>query len=325
MTKKNKLGQIEKFLIKNNIKAEQVLFMKSDASRRRYARIVNGSKNKILMHDPDSRNLRKFLDIAKIFGELDLSVPSIYTEDPDLGFILLEDFGDETYNHYINNNLKYDFLYENAIEVLSVLQKAEIPDNLEIFSQKQILKEVNIFLDWALPYYFEEEISGKLINDFNRNWDEIGKIINSKSKVITHFDYHIDNLVWLKNRSNFKRVGILDFQDALVGPPAYDLVSLLQDARRDVSEELQKKLKEQYLTFYKGTSDEFNFFYDCVGAQRNTRILGVFARLKTRDNKTSYIKHMNRVWRNLNNNLKNPELKNLASCYKYFIPNEIAE
>ena len=184
---------------------------------------------------------------------------------------------------------------------------------------------VSIFLEWTVPYYFGDTKNLILRNNFINNWKEIAKIIHSKSNVITHFDYHIDNLVWLKNRTNHRRVGILDFQDALIGPQVYDLVSLLQDARINVNEKLQKKLKNRYLKSYRGSKDEFNLIYDFVGAQRNTRILGVFARLKLRDNKVGYQKYMNRVWENLIDNLKNPELKNLANSYKYFIPKEVSE
>ncbi|PPR80043.1 MAG: hypothetical protein CFH01_00028 [Alphaproteobacteria bacterium MarineAlpha2_Bin1] len=325
MIKKNKLNQLEDFLIKNDIKPEQIILMKSDASNRRYARIYNQKKSIILMDDQESINLEKFLSIADIFENLGLSVPKIFIKDIEKGFFLLEDFGDETYNNFIQNNSEYDYLYESAVDVLGILQNANIPGDLEIFSENRILKEVSIFLEWTVPYYFGDTKNLILRNNFINNWKEIAKIIHSKSNVITHFDYHIDNLVWLKNRTNHRRVGILDFQDALIGPQVYDLVSLLQDARINVNEKLQKKLKNRYLKSYRGSKDEFNLIYDFVGAQRNTRILGVFARLKLRDNKVGYQKYMNRVWENLIDNLKNPELKNLANSYKYFIPKEVSE
>ncbi len=325
MVIKKKLHLIEDFLTKNNISSDKLVLMKSDASHRRYHRLYNQEESMILMDDQEFINLERFLNVANILKEINLSVPEIFKVDHDKGFVLLEDFGSETFNNFIQNNSKYDLLYESAIDVLKILQDADLPSNLEVFSEKRILNEVQIFLDWTLPYYFGETKNQKLKKDFIDSWSIIAKIIHSASNVITHFDYHIDNLIWLNDRSSFKRVGVLDFQDALIGPAVYDLVSLLQDARITVSEKLQNKLKKRYLQFFKGTLDEFNLIYDCVGAQRNTRILGVFARLKLRDNKLSYQKHMNRVWKNLKNNLKNPELKDLADSYKYFIPEEISK
>ncbi|MAR78808.1 MAG: hypothetical protein CMM18_01105 [Rhodospirillaceae bacterium] len=322
MIKKNKLNSLEFFFNNNRIKPDQIMLMKGDASNRVYSRIYQNNESMILMDDQDKLNLKKFLNVSQSFLEIELSIPKIFCKDLDEGFALMEDFGDTTYTNYINKNIEYDHLYENAIDVLLRIQKGLAPNYLDYFTDKRVIEEVSIFLDWTLPFYFKGRVNQKLKNNFIDCWSEFAKVIFSKSNVITHFDFHIDNLIWLKNRKGFRRVGILDFQDALIGPPVYDLVSLLQDARRDVDEGLQKKLINKFLKENKYSMDEFKFLYDCVGAQRNTRILGVFARLKLRDNKDSYLKHMNRVWGYLKNNLQNPQLKDLHNCYSDFFPEE---
>ena len=322
MIKKSKLNFLESFLNKNNIKPRELILMKGDASNRVYSRLYHKDKSMILMDDQDPINLNKFLNVLDTFLKIKLSVPEVFYKDSDKGFALMEDFGEETYTNYINKNLEHDLIYESAIDVLLRIQKEAVPKYLEYFSERRVVEEVSIFLDWAVPFYFKDPINEKLKNNFIDCWSKFGKVIFSKSNVITHFDYHIDNLIWLKDRHGLRRVGVLDFQDALIGPPVYDLVSLLQDARRDVDDDLQKKLMNKFLTHYKYSMDEFNFLYDCVGAQRNTRILGVFARLKLRDGKGSYLKHMNRVWGYLKKNLQNPQLRDLYNCYIDFFPEE---
>ncbi len=320
---KNKLNQIELFLNKSGIKSAKLMLLDGDASKRKYARIFDNDNSKILMDDQDCQNVNNFLNTTKIFKKLNLSVPEIYAVSLEDGLVLLEDFGDLTFNECLKKTHVHEYIYESAVDIITEIHSSEFSNNLKIYSTNQIIDEIKIFLDWAMLYFTGKNNYNDVTKNFLKKWLEIARFININSNVIVHYDYHADNLIWLGDRKGLNRVGILDYQDAIIGPPVYDLVSLLQDARVDVNKKLQSALIDRYLKNYKGKAKEFEYLYDCVAAQRNTRILGVFARLYLRDSKKNYLKYTERVINNLRENLKNPELKELKEFYEMLIPKQM--
>ena len=147
--------------------------------------------------------------------------------------------------------------------------------------------------------------------------------MNSYNNSIIHFDFHVDNLIWLPNRLGVKKVGLLDFQDAVLGPSVYDLASILRDVRREISKNLEAKMIDRFLEKIGGCKNNFYLAYNSVGAQRNTRIIGVFCRLLVRDDNSSYLPFLPRAWELLNQSLDDPSLIEIKKWFNKNIPSEI--
>ena len=182
------------------------------------------------------------------------------------------------------------------------------------------MRELRLFSDWFLPQILDGSALEDAQADYVSLWRDMLKAVRLEARLFVHRDYHADNLMWLEDRSGIKRVGLLDFQDALAGDAAYDLVSLLEDARRDVPLPLADELKQHYLQRSGADAISFSAAYALLAAQRNCKIVGIFTRLAARDGKQHYLDYLPRVWGHLNHDLEHPLMASLARYMNQYIP-----
>lgn len=266
-----------------------------DASNRRYERLMLNGRTAVLMDAPPQKgeDIRPFVRIAEFLTGLGLSAPRILAQDSQHGFLLLEDLGDDLFARVIAADPAQEMpLYAAATDVLVALHQAK-PPKLEPYSPEFMTEMAGLAWQW-----YQKGITG---SDTGRAAFEVAflpmlRAHASEQTVLIQRDYHAENLLWLPQRSGVLRVGLLDFQDARTGHPAYDLVSLLKDARRDVSPTVEEAMIQHYINATGWKSEPFRIAYQLLGIQRNLRILGVFARLSLHYNKPHYVDLIPRVW-----------------------------
>ena len=299
------------FLQKNNIQHFQRVRLAGDASSRRYERLTWQAKTLILMDAPPPETISQFVKVAKILSAQGFSAPKIYACDAKNGFLLIEDLGDDLFARLIEAGEDEEALYKLAVDFLLALTRTPFPAELPKFSDDYILDQNQMFLDWYVLDKTGYAITENLRSEYDEIWRPLLKKIRAGSEVILLRDFHAENLLVLKERKGLQALGLLDFQDALVGPAAYDLVSLLQDARREVTPTMASKM----ISYYMGEAgvDEvgFRLSYAILGAHRALRILGIFSRLAKQDGKQSYLKLMPRMLHHLQANLVHPDLRDL--------------
>jgi N-acetylmuramate 1-kinase len=267
----------------------------SDASFRRYFRVKTIEGSFIVMDaPPQNESIEAFLKISQILNTINVNVPFIYEVDNVLGFILMQDFGSDTYLDVLNDD-NQQLLYSDSIETLIQMQKLVKKDLCQRYTQKILFDEMSLFVDWYLKRYKKIELTIKENEELLTCFETISKKVLSQEKFFVHRDYHSRNL--MNQKSN--NPGILDFQDALVGPVTYDLVSLLKDAYIEWDEEIvldhAVRYWEKANTNKLITNLEFSTFYkdfECMGIQRHLKILGIFARLSIRDKKNQYLENI---------------------------------
>jgi len=314
-----------RFLEKHGWQEKEISFLAGDASHRRYYRLGSADDHVLLMDAPlPMENIEHFIQIDKLLWDMGFSVPEILAADREQGLALIEDFGDHTYTRILEDTTKYIPLYETAIDVLIVLHKkfdAKLHKDIRPYTLAEYMREANLFIEWYYPKIFKQGLSESGRKAWDHCWREALNIVLDSKKTLVLRDYHIDNLVWLKNRKGIQRCGLLDFQDALEGSATYDLVSLLEDARHDVPKEIQNKMITRYLdAFPKLGHDGFFKEYYTVGAQRSTKIIGIFSRLAFRDGKRRYLSCIPRLWKWLEGDLAHPHLKSVKEWFDYYIP-----
>jgi len=291
------------FLAKNNFVNCSIQKVAGDASFRSYYRIFHGKESFILMFAPPGHeDIRPFMAIDNFLVENNFSAPKIFAVDKLEGFLLLEDFGDDSYTKVLaaskdKKNLEFE-LYKNATDCLLELHKTLPPQDLPQYNHDLLFREVMLFVDWYLVHNKKIILSIADIARFKALWFDLFDLINRENQVLVLRDYHADNLMLLSGFENYKSVGLLDFQDAVLGSRAYDLVSLLEDARRDVIAENRQKIIAHYLSLSQ-LSDEgkksFMLDYEILSLQRNIKIIGIFSRLAARDSKPHYLNLLPRV------------------------------
>ena len=308
-----------------------------DASFRSYLRLrrPDGASAVLMDAPPPAEDTRPFLAVARLLAGLGLSAPAILAADPQAGFVLLEDLGDATYGALLGaappQAAEVD-LYAAAVDVLVRLRGAALPASVPMVPDEPwrlppfgpaFAANAELLLDWYLPAV-GMSVDEAVRAEFAAAWAAIAPAALAGPAVLMMRDYHAGNLIWLPGRAGLARVGLLDFQDATLGPAAYDLVSLLQDARRDVAPALEAAMIARYVAACTGEAgfDEqgFRTAYAALGAQRNTRILGVFVRLARRDGKPAYLALLGRVWGLLERDLAHPALAPVAAWFDRHLP-----
>jgi aminoglycoside/choline kinase family phosphotransferase len=330
--------------------------MPGDASTRSYARLVRDDGVVILMNSPRrpdgpaiydgksysaavhlAEDVKPFVAIAGGLRERGFSAPAIHHADLDQGFLITEDFG---FEGFIEGDPPAPIpeRYEAATDVLAALHRQSLPEILPLapqmtyaiptFDNDALLVEVGLMLEWYLPDRGVEPNS-TLRAEFVTMWrDLLGKTAAAARTWVMR-DFHSPNLIWLGERSDTARVGVIDFQDAVLGHAAYDLVSLLQDARIDVPEQLELTLLTRYIKARRAADEGFDpagfaELYAIMSAQRNTRLLGTFARLNRRDGKPQYLRHQPRIWTYLSRSLAHPTLSRFRDWYGTHVPPPLA-
>lgn len=313
---------LQSFLRQSNWESASRHPLASDASGRTYERLSLNAKNAILMNAPYStgEDVKPFVAVTSMLKDLNLSAPSIYYKDIKNGFLLIEDLGDDLFALLCKNSPEKEHgIYSSAVDLLLHIHRNPAPKSLPMYDMNVYLRESKLLTDWYVPTALGSPLSKSLIEEFHDILHETFLKIPSDNPVLVMRDYHAENLIWLPKRSGINRVGLLDYQDALAGHPAYDLVSLLEDARRDTSNDLQKNMINQYVSKTQLDAEEFFTAYNVLGAQRNIKIIGIFSRLSLRDKKSNYINLIPRVWDHLINNLNH----NACSTLKQWISQNV--
>nr|WP_165388395.1 phosphotransferase [Sphingomonas populi] len=290
----------------------EILPLAGDASFRRYFRIVAPNRRAVLMDaPPPQEDPRPFIAIAGWLAERGFRAPAILGSDLVHGLVLLEDFGDDRLRETADAEPeRQTALYGAAIDILVDLHTHEAGD-VPPYDRAVLHREVNLLPEWYCPAVgIEPDLAG-----YVAAWDAVFDAALVGPRVTVLRDYHAENLMLLEDGS----FGLLDFQDALAGHPAYDLVSLLQDARRDVPVEIEAAMLARYHAAT-GAGDAFDTAYRVLGAQRNAKIVGIFTRLWQRDGKPRYAALCPRVWGYLERDLAHPDLAPVAAWFDANIP-----
>lgn len=302
------------FLKREGLHKAPVTSLPVDASKRRYFRLPNA----LLMDaPPPDEKTAPFEFIAELLNDVGLSVPRIYASDHTHGFLLIEDFGDLLYSRALEDGVCEKLLYGETINALIHLhqQVSENMANFPPYNSDVFLREAEVFTEW-----YGLSLSEKEIEDFKDIWADAFKSQPILPESFVMRDVLVDNLLWLPIRQGFNRCGFIDFQDAVWGPISYDLVSLLEDARRDISPQFAQEMLEIYFEAFPDLSrEDFWASYSLWGAQRCTKILGVFSRLAKRDGKPKYLAHLPRVKRILARDLQHPSLKNIRQWFDTYL------
>jgi N-acetylmuramate 1-kinase len=295
-----------------------VSILAADASFRRYFRAARGDGSRAVIMDapPPHEDPRPFINMAEYLCGQGFRAPKIWGQNLDEGLVLLEDFGDVRMREYLDEHPdKERQIYQQAIDTLVRLKQTPAAP-LAPYDLDAYMREVRLLTEWYMP-------AMNLPVDqaaFDAVWQAaLAPISGAEYQQTTVLrDYHAENIMLLDDGQQ----GIIDFQDALAGHPAYDLVSLLQDARRDVSVQLEANMLEYYRSETKA-GDDFVRHYALLGAQRNTKIIGIFTRLWQRDGKERYLSFLPRMWDYLERDLEQPGLEPLRQWFDANIPRDI--
>jgi len=327
--------------------------LQGDASTRTYERLLGSRRNAVLMNAPRrpdgppvregrpysaiahlAEDVKPFVALARGLKARGFSAPTIYAADLEAGLLIMEDLGEEG---VIEGTppAPVPERYEVATDVLAALHQLDLPDTLTVspeldyrippYDADALLIEAELLLDWYLPHRGVGNVPALPRASFRRLWTQALAPSLTQKPVWVLRDYHSPNLIWMPERDGLEQIGMLDFQDAVMGPAAYDLVSLTQDARVDVPEELELHLLGRYIKARREADPAFDMrafaaSYAVMGAQRATKILGIFARLSRRDGKPGYLRHIPRIWTYLQRCLAFTDLVPLKEWFDTHVP-----
>ena len=309
------------FLAANGWEGAEIRPLAGDASFRRYFRVHKDGTTAVLMDaPPQHEDIGPFLTIAGHLLDRGFLPPRPLAINRETGLLLLEDFGDDRVGPLLGREPEREReIYESAVDTLAGLAADPAPDDIPPYDDAAMAREVALFTDWYAPSLGLEVDQDGFQAAWRHCWGGVIEEIERRPVLVLR-DYHADNLMVLPGR---RELGLLDFQDALAGHAAYDLVSLLQDARRDVAPALDEAMLERYMDAA-GVADRdtFRAHYETLGAQRNTKILGIFTRLWKRDGKPHYLPLQPRVWGYLERNLRHPALEPVRAWFDSNVPVE---
>ena len=326
----DRFGLINAFLEAQGWGGAASVPLAGDASFRRYFRLNHGTRRAVLMDaPPPEEDVRPFLKVARHLTGIGYSAPQVLAEDTENGLLLLEDLGDETYTQVLKTGgTSEEALYSLAVDLLIDLHRlpkqAAIPKGLPPYGNGRLLDEALLLPQWTLPALTGEFPPEDLRRSYGEAWLSLFPLVHAQPKTLVLRDYHVDNLMWLPDRNGVKACGLLDFQDAVAGAAAYDLMSLLEDARRDIAPDLFAMLKERYFAAFPGLDrGAFETVFAILGAQRHAKVIGIFTRLCVRDGKPDYLDHIPRVWKLLEGSLQHPALTPVKDWFTLHVPNEM--
>jgi hypothetical protein len=333
-----------------------------DASTRCYVRVARNGRSAMLMDQPQNAEAApcpasatpeerralgynavarlagadcgRFIAAARFLRARGLAAPEIYADDAREGFVLLEDFGDDLYADVLENGGEEEALYAAAIDAIALLHAEGAPQSLSqdtslyAYDQVACLAETDLMTEWFMPLALGRRAREEETEEHRGLWRDALRAVREQTPVFVHRDFHAQNLFWLPARNGAARVGVIDFQDAVAGNRSYDLISLLEDARRDVAPDLARAMKLRYAAAMKARGQEpdaevWAAETAVTAAQRNAKIAGIFARLASRDGKPRYLAHLPRVWGHLEADLEHPVLADLRAWYDRTIPRDL--
>jgi N-acetylmuramate 1-kinase len=326
--------------------------IQGDASTRSYERLTRDGATYVLMNSPRrpdgppvrngkpysaiahlAENVTPFVAMTQALRRQGLSAPAIFASDRESGLLVIEDLGEELVVGG-EPSAPIEMRYEAATDLLAELHCEQLPTvvpvepgidyRLPLYDLDAFLIEVDLLPDWYLPK-LDVKISDSKRDGYRALWREALMPVLAGPHTWVLRDFHSPNLLWLPEREGTSRIGLLDFQDAVIGPEAFDVASLLQDARVDVAEGLEMTLLSRYTRARRAANATFDTpafarAYATLGAQRASKVLGIFARLERRDRKPQYLRHLPRVWTYLQRSLAHPALAPLAAWYRANVP-----
>lgn len=313
---------LQNFLKKCGWEDAERCLLARDASFRWYDRLTDGEKSMVLMNAPiPQENPAQFVFVDEILERIGAKVPHIHHRDLDNGFLLLEDFGDDTFTRLIARGEDEMSLYRQAVDALIHIQKnIHESHGLKEYDFDLMFFEASLLPLWYIKYVVGKDVDEEGMNEFKSIWQELYKIMRSVPDTLVLLDYHVDNLMITKDN----QCGLLDFQDARYGPVTYDLASLLEDARRLVPENIQSEMLRYYFEeLPQFDTEEFRQSYPIMAVQRHTKVIGIFVRLFVRDHKDRYLKFIPFVWSLLEKHLDNPLLERYKKWLDTYVPKEI--
>jgi aminoglycoside/choline kinase family phosphotransferase len=298
-----------------------------DASFRTYYRLSRPRASAVVMDaPPPQENVQPFVRIGRHLIGLGLSAPVVAAVDEDNGFLLLEDLGDDTYARVLAAGGDALELYRRATDVLVAIHRAgtaALLPELQDYTGEALVDAAMLLPEWYLPAAAGRDASDEDLATYREAWRACLAGLPAMPDTLLLRDYHTDNLLWLPARPGVKACGLLDFQDALRGHPAYDLASLLEDARRDVPDDVQTACKAHYIAETGVPARDFAAGFALMAAQRHARIIGLFIRLLKRDGKAEYLSHLPRVWRQFELTLRHDALEPLRTWVDRLLPREL--
>lgn len=319
----DRAAEIRAFLATTDWRDATCAPLAGDASMRKYLRLgANAAGFGAVVMDADpalGNDVRPFVRITQYLRSIGLSAPQIYAADEERGLLLIEDLGDALYARVVAAQPDLETpLYEAATDTLLHLHRAAPPE-LAPYDSALMTQMAALSFDWY-QRGAQDKVDQAAKDDFAEAFFALLDTKLSPPSVLIQRDYHAENLLWLPGREGIARVGLLDYQDALLGHPAYDLVSLLKDARRDVPEAVEMAMIDRYCAASGLDHGSFRDAYHLLGLQRNLRILGVFARLSMHFGKPSYIDLIPRVWAFVERDLAHPVNAPVAMLLRQSLP-----
>jgi aminoglycoside/choline kinase family phosphotransferase len=297
-----------------------------DASFRRYERLCDQGRRAVLMDaPPPNEDARPFVRMARHLRGLGYSAPAVLAEDAAAGLLVIEDLGDDTYASLLDGGAAPEPLFERAVDVLVDLHRRPageaVPAGLEAYDDARLLDEACLMTDWYMPAVLGRPTDGAARAAYRDAWRAALPVIHGLPRTLVLRDFFAENLMWLAGRDGIAACGLLDFQDAVAGPAAYDLVSLLEDERRDMDAELAARLTARYrAAFPELDGDAFATACAVLGAQRHAKNIGIFTRLSGRDGKPGYLVHIPRMWGLLERRLDHPALASVGAWFARHLP-----
>ncbi len=294
----------KQFLALHGLREAQITPLVPDASARRYFRLNQGNDTLMLMDaPPPGEKPGAFVQVTSYLEKLGARVPHVFASDLQSGLVLIEDLGDQTMTRLLAQGADETTLYQQAVDALVKMQRAfptaSAEINLPAYDLDAAVAEADLMVEWYLPARLMRRLDQAECKEFREIWTCLFRSLPAMPQVLVHRDFHVDNLLIVEGAC-----AMLDYQDALLGSPLYDLVSLLEDARRDVDVSLQQQLIEQWQATQNIDQETFTRHFTFWGAQRHCKVAGIFIRLWLRDHKNGYLDHLPRVMDLLKRNLE---------------------
>jgi aminoglycoside/choline kinase family phosphotransferase len=327
-TKPDRSILLRGFLDQNGLADAALTPLADDCSFRRYFRVGLGDARYVVMDaPPDLEDVVPFAALSGLLNDFGYSAPKVLGRDVKHGFLLLDDFGDATYTRVLADGGDERALYTLALDVLIDLHHrstADLPVLVPVYENSKLLDEAALFVDWYLERGLGLKVSTMMREAYLAAWGACLTTMREAPQTLVLRDYHVDNLMVIPDREGLGACGLLDFQDAVIGPSSYDVVSLLQDSRRDIDDDLVAVMLEQYFSVMGGAIDRASFMrsYHALGAQRALKVFGIFARQSVLYGNHQYLVHIPRLWRHTVANLVIPELQPVRDWIERFVPDE---
>lgn len=320
----DRAAQRRDFVVRSGWGDAEERLLAGDASFRKYFRLTRPGGTAVVMDSPAPHEpVGPFVRIGRHLLAMSLSPPEIFAVDETNGFLLLEDLGDDTFARVLATGGDEAELYARAIDVLAAVHAAPehglLPD-LGAYEGGALIEAAMLLPEWYLPEASGHTPAAEIVQGYIAAWRACLANLPPSAGTLLLRDFHKDNLLWLPRRPGVRACGLLDFQDAQRGHPSYDLVSLIEDARRDVSPAVQSACLARYLAATGLPDKDFRTGYALMAAQRHARIIGLFVRLLRRDGKPEYLPHLPRVWRMFERALTHPALEPLRVWVDLHLP-----